>query len=158
MPKWCRKQWLMEVTLVLCSLSMRLLDLPLCLKLEPLLWQCCQMQFCCLKAGAECPRALLLQCLTGAHCSLAAYVQSERMLKACGFCKDKKLQDVRKGALLLKLALPDRIFTVTCSDPFRRCLRCAAWAPGLALEVPAPEKNPTNFLHPITKLWAFPRS
>lgn len=28
--------------------------------------------------------------------SLAAYVQSERTLKACGFCKDKKLQDVRK--------------------------------------------------------------
>lgn len=65
--------------------------------------------------------------LTGTHWSLASYVQSERTLKACGFCKDKKLQDVSKGALLLKLAfLLDRIFTVTCSDPVRRCLGCRA--------------------------------
>lgn len=111
------------------------------------------MQFCCLKARSECPRALLLQCLTGTRWSLAAYVQSERTLKACGFCKDKKLQDVRKDALILKLALlPDRIFNVTCSEPFRICLGCAARAPGLALDVPALEKNPANCLHPITKL------
>lgn len=65
--------------------------------------------------------------LTGTRWSLAAYVQPERTLKACAFCKDKKNQDVKKDALLLKLALlPGRIFTVTCSEPFRTCLGCAA--------------------------------
>lgn len=59
--------------------------------------------------------------LSGTRCSLAAYVQSERTLKPCGFCKNKKnLQDIRKDARLLKLTrLPDRIFTVTCSEPDR---------------------------------------
>lgn len=144
----------MEVTSVLCSLSVKLLDLPLCLKLEPLLWQCCQMQFCCLKARAECPRALLLQCLSLGHADLLLLMCNlKEHFKACGFCKDKKLQDVRKDAFILKLALlPDRIFTVTCSEPFRTCLGWAAWASGLALDVPALEKKSSKLLAPHHKI------